>query len=258
MSDSLAITVVGSGTSTGVPVLGCPCAICKSENPKNRRTRPSIAIKGADGTVLWVDTGPDFREQGLRYDLRELTHVFYTHTHADHCHGFDDLRAFYFHSRRPVRCYVPRQYAEGFRQKFPYAFGNTGYLGTSPQVELEEFEAGELRVGPFLLDGNDLRKQLIEPTLLASFVYMVMAQAVFVIFPPRHSGTQQSFALVSSVLSGMAGVFDAAADRLNQETTATANQGAGVNNDATKQGDQELVDREVRAARTMRKDDDCQ
>jgi phosphoribosyl 1,2-cyclic phosphate phosphodiesterase len=92
------------------------------------------------GERLVIDTGPDFRQQMLREGVTALRHVLYTHTHADHCHGFDDLRAFYFQERQPVECRIAARFEDEFRRRFAYAFEDTGYEGTRPNVTLEPFE----------------------------------------------------------------------------------------------------------------------
>src|SRR5206468_10470728 len=83
------LTVLGSGTSMGVPTLGCDCAVCRSADPHDRRTRPSILVE-YNGRVVLIDTTPDFREQAIREHIRRLDAVLYTHTHADHILGIDD------------------------------------------------------------------------------------------------------------------------------------------------------------------------
>ena len=89
------LTVLGSGTSMGVPTLGCGCAVCKSPDPRDRRLRPSVLARwtgeGSRERVVVIDTGPDFREQALRTGLRHIDAVLYTHSHADHILGLDDL-----------------------------------------------------------------------------------------------------------------------------------------------------------------------
>ena len=93
------ITILGSGTSMGVPTLGCDCRVCTSSDPRDRRTRPSIAIRWASHCVL-VDTGPDFRQQALREGVNHVDAVLYTHSHADHILGLDDLRPLSFKTQK--------------------------------------------------------------------------------------------------------------------------------------------------------------
>jgi phosphoribosyl 1,2-cyclic phosphate phosphodiesterase len=102
----------------------------------------------SDNELIVIDTAPEFRLQMLRHRVRKLEHVLYTHCHADHVHGFDDLRAFYFGEARPVTCHVPSEHVAEFRQKFAYVFEETGYIGTKPQVDM--VEVGTL---PFLVAG---------------------------------------------------------------------------------------------------------
>lgn len=145
------ITILGSGTSTGVPVIACRCAVCTSNDPHDQRTRASIMIE-VGGERLVIDTGPDFRQQMLREGVRDLHYVLYTHTHADHCHGFDDLRAFYFRERRPIECYIAERFADEFRRRFAYVFEDTGYSGTRPQINLIPFADAPLVVAGLTIE----------------------------------------------------------------------------------------------------------
>lgn len=162
MSGQVKVTVLGSGTSTGVPVIGCACAVCSSHDPHDKRYRASIMLTLPAGDHVVVDTGPEFRLQMLRAGVKRLSHVLYTHTHADHCHGFDDLRAYYFHQKTPVTCHVPREYEADVRRRFAYAFEDTGYIGTKPQVLLtpfdeEPFQVLGLTVEPAMLPHGNVR-----------------------------------------------------------------------------------------------------
>lgn len=142
-SKRIKVTILGSGTSTGVPTIGCRCPICSSNDPRNKRLRASILIELEDGRRLVVDTSPDFRQQVLSQNLDHIDGVLYTHSHADHCHGFDDLRAFYFHTGQPVPCWISTAHAGDIRQRFSYAFQDTSYIGTKPQVDLRTFRDGD-------------------------------------------------------------------------------------------------------------------
>ncbi|MFK7872913.1 MAG: MBL fold metallo-hydrolase [Oligoflexales bacterium] len=130
------ITVLGSGTSVGVPVIGCDCDICYEPKPKNIRTRCCLQVKFPDNRIAIFDTPPDFRTQILKAKTKSIDAVLYTHTHADHTHGFDDLRAFYFQNRQPVPCWITKDHAIDLTQRFQYAFQDTGYAGSPPQVTL--------------------------------------------------------------------------------------------------------------------------
>ena len=96
---------LGSGTSHGVPMIGCDCAVCASDDPRNKRTRPSVLVR-ADGGDILVDTATDLRMQALRHGLRTIDGLLYTHSHADHLHGIDDLRSFSAITRQPIPTYA--------------------------------------------------------------------------------------------------------------------------------------------------------
>ncbi len=143
--------ILGSGTSTGVPVIGCDCNVCTSKSPYNKRTRASIALE-EDGQFVLIDTSPEMRLQVLSAGIKKLTAVLYTHLHADHAHGFDDLRAFHFRSRVPLDIYLLPELIPEIRERFRYAFEDTGYLGAIPSVVLHPIEGGPIKVGPFVVE----------------------------------------------------------------------------------------------------------
>ncbi|PEN11262.1 MBL fold metallo-hydrolase [Longibacter salinarum] len=130
MPDELTVTLLGTGTSTGVPVIGCDCEVCQSDDPRDTRTRCACYIDAGDVTLL-VDTGPDFRAQMLREDLRRIDAVLYTHHHFDHIAGLDDLRPFFFWNRRPMPCYGHPLTVETLAEKYDYVFGTDPYPGAA-------------------------------------------------------------------------------------------------------------------------------
>ena len=134
------LTVLGSGTSMGVPTIGCDCAVCRSPDPRDRRTRPSVLIE-YDGRSVIIDTTPDFRQQAIRENIRRLDAVLYTHAHADHLLGIDDLRPLSFrHKPNRLPLYAHPQAAEFIRSMFRYIFDADYKFGGLPQVELRPME----------------------------------------------------------------------------------------------------------------------
>jgi len=129
------LTVLGSGTSMGVPTIGCDCLVCHSPDPHDRRTRPSVMV-GYNGKTVLIDTTPDFREQAIREQIRSLDAVLYTHTHADHILGIDDLRPLSFHRRDRIPLYARPEAADFLRTMFRYIFDPTYKYGGLAQVEL--------------------------------------------------------------------------------------------------------------------------
>lgn len=138
------IVVLGSGTSMGVPTLGCECSVCTSPDPRNRRTRPSAAVvwngSGESHTVV-IDTGPDFREQALREGIAHVDAVFYTHSHADHILGLDDLRPLSFHHKPAyLPLYADEATSRILRRVFDYTFSVNSTYPTRARVELRSLE----------------------------------------------------------------------------------------------------------------------
>jgi phosphoribosyl 1,2-cyclic phosphate phosphodiesterase len=125
--------------------------VCTSGNPLNQRTRASIAIAN-DNEVVLIDTAPEMRLQILRAGIKTLRAVFYTHLHADHAHGFDDLRAFQFRSKRPLDVYLLPEMIPELKERFKYAFEPTGYSGAIPHVRLHAIEDTPFQVGAFFVE----------------------------------------------------------------------------------------------------------
>ena len=137
----MTVTLLGTGTSTGVPVIGCGCATCRSADPRDRRLRTSALVEAGPLRVV-IDTGPDFRAQALGVGLDRLDAVLFTHSHYDHVAGLDDVRPFLFDNRAPIPCYADAPTAEALRRVYPYAWGGSGYPGV-PVLALRGIAADE-------------------------------------------------------------------------------------------------------------------
>src|ERR1700751_3747073 len=137
------LTFLGTGTSMGVPTVGCGCAVCTSPDPHDRRLRPSILVRWREGDLdrgVVVDTGPDFREQALRAGLTRVDAVFYTHGHADHILGMDDLRPLSFAAAREggqIPLYASEDTAEALRRVYDYTFSPEATYPTRARVRIE-------------------------------------------------------------------------------------------------------------------------
>lgn len=129
------ITVLGSGTSQGVPVITCECDVCQSENPKDKRLRSSIMLT-IEGLNYVIDTGPDFRQQMLREKVKTLEAIFFTHQHKDHLAGLDDVRAFNFRQEKDMKVYCDERVNEALHREFDYIFSTFKYPGI-PQLDIE-------------------------------------------------------------------------------------------------------------------------
>jgi phosphoribosyl 1,2-cyclic phosphate phosphodiesterase len=125
------LTILGSGTSYGVPMLGCGCPVCRSADSRDCRLRSSLYIQGSRGELAVIDTGPEFRLQALRAGIRRLDAVFLTHSHADHIHGADDLRPL---SKEPLPIYGNQETIDEFRIRFSYVFRETQEGGGKPKL----------------------------------------------------------------------------------------------------------------------------
>lgn len=130
----LEITILGSGTSQGVPMIACDCEVCKSVNPKDKRLRSSILISHS-GKNYVIDSGPDFRQQMLRENVTSLDAIIFTHEHKDHIAGLDDVRAFNFKQQRDMPVYCTENVERAIRNEFHYIFLENSYPGI-PKIDL--------------------------------------------------------------------------------------------------------------------------
>ncbi|MEM6330540.1 MAG: MBL fold metallo-hydrolase [Planctomycetota bacterium] len=136
------MVVLGTGTSVGVPAIGCGCPVCQSDNPKNKRTRCSVVLGLPEGNLL-IDTSPDLREQLLREQIGVVHAVAYTHEHVDHLYGLDDLRLMQFYLGGPLTLYCEEKVEQRVRRAFDYAFRTlpNAHRGATPKLRFE-------RIGP--------------------------------------------------------------------------------------------------------------
>lgn len=116
------LTILGCGSSSGVPVIGCQCGVCTSGNPKNTRTRVSVFIQHDNGRNYLIDTSPDLRQQALRHNINRVDAIILTHDHADHTHGIDDIRPFNYQAQDTIPLYADTFTMQRIREKFPYIF----------------------------------------------------------------------------------------------------------------------------------------
>ena len=157
MSPSLPMNIVllGTGTSTGIPMLGCTCEVCRSTDPRDRRTRCSALISWGERNIL-IDTSTDLHQQAMREHLGHVDGVLYTHAHADHVHGIDDLRAFNMVSKDSIPIYGSPATMALIQQNFQYIFNGESSAGFRPR--LDSWQVG----GPFCLFGLPIEPILLE------------------------------------------------------------------------------------------------
>ena len=142
---AIRVTFLGTGTSSGVPMIACDCPVCLSSDPQDNRLRSSVMIE-SDTTRFVIDTTPDFRYQMLRLKVRQLDAVLFTHPHKDHIAGLDDIRAFNFFTQAPMDLYANYLTEEALRRDFYYAFSDTKYPGV-PELNLHAIDQNPFMIG---------------------------------------------------------------------------------------------------------------
>jgi phosphoribosyl 1,2-cyclic phosphate phosphodiesterase len=176
---SVKVTVLGSGTSQGIPVIACDCEVCASTDPKDDRTRASIMIS-VNGQNYVIDSGPDFRTQMLRHKVKSLRAIVYTHEHKDHLAGMDDVRAFNYREQRDMELFCTPRVADALKREYHYVFSQERYPGI-PTVNLNliGLEPFQLPDGPTLIPIEVLHYRL--PVLgfrLGDFTYITDAKTI--------------------------------------------------------------------------------
>lgn len=148
--NELKVTILGTGTSQGIPVIGCECPVCLSENTRDKRLRTSVLLSIGDENIV-IDVGPDFRMQMLSAQVKSLEALVITHEHNDHIIGLDDIRPFNFMRRRPLTVYATGRVQKELQHRFGYVFDPNPYPG-SPSVSLRTLDPNEiLEIGKFRL-----------------------------------------------------------------------------------------------------------
>jgi len=178
------VTVLGTGTSQGVPVIACDCDVCTSTDPRDKRLRVSVLIEeagpqdSAKKTIV-IDSGPDFRYQMLRAGVKHLDAILFTHEHKDHIAGLDDIRAFNYRQQNALNVYAHKRVHEALWREFHYAFSEYKYPGV-PQIKLHEIDKS-----PFSIDGmNIIPIEVMHHTLpvlgfrIGDFTYITDAKTV--------------------------------------------------------------------------------
>ena len=143
------ITILGSGTSQGVPVIACECDVCFSSNPKDNRLRSSVMIE-VDNLNLVIDTGPDFRQQMLREKVAKVDSILFTHHHKDHVAGMDDIRAFNHKWKMDMPLYCNKLTSDALKLEFPYIFSESNYPGI-PKVLVNIIENKPFNIGKTII-----------------------------------------------------------------------------------------------------------
>lgn len=149
------LTLLGTGTSQGIPVIGCRCEVCQSADPRNQRLR-TAALFHNESTNIAIDCGPDFRQQMLRADVHQLDAILITHTHNDHVIGLDDVRPFNFSMKRSIPIYGLEEHLDEIRERFSYVFQSNPYPG-APRLSLCPIRP----YVPFTIDGVEIMPILL-------------------------------------------------------------------------------------------------
>jgi phosphoribosyl 1,2-cyclic phosphate phosphodiesterase len=174
------VTLLGTGTSTGVPMIGCQCRVCLSPDPRDKRLRVSALIQSATTNVL-IDTSADFRQQMLTHDVRKIDAIFYTHYHYDHIAGFDDLRAFQFLHRKSPRCFADLDTFEYIRSTFSYAFGKAIQSGGGlPEVDFRIVDSDPVEIGDLTVEPIKIKHGIITIMgyRIGKFAYLTDCSAI--------------------------------------------------------------------------------
>lgn len=184
------VTILGSGTSGGVPIIACDCEVCTSKNPKDKRLRTSVLIETPSNTIV-IDAGPDFRQQMLTHQLHKLDAIFVTHGHRDHVGGLDDIRPFNFlqNKRMPLYCDIAAE--QMIRDQYSYAFKDIDYE-YAPKIDFitiddAEFKLDDLSITPITVMHHKLP---VKAFRLKDFTYITDAKTIDAANMDKIKGTE--------------------------------------------------------------------
>ncbi len=172
------ITFLGTGTSQGIPVIGCGCVVCQSADARDKRLRVSVLIETDDKTLV-IDSGPDFRYQMLRAGVKDLDAILFTHEHKDHVAGLDDIRPFNYLLHKKIEIYATERVQAALKREFSYVFEDTKYFGL-PQINLNTvedvaFDIGETRIIPIEVMHHKLP---VKGYRIGDFTYVTDAKTI--------------------------------------------------------------------------------
>lgn len=172
------VTFLGTGTSMGVPVIACGCEVCCSSDARDKRLRSSVLIE-SDDKVIAIDSGPDFRQQMLRAEVKKLDAILFTHEHKDHVAGLDDVRAFNMKKGEGIDIYATYRVQEALKREFHYAFAANKYPGT-PELKLNNVDTDCFSVGSLNIVPIDVwhHKLLVKAFRINDFTYITDANKI--------------------------------------------------------------------------------
>ena len=172
------VTILGSGTSQGVPLIACKCEVCTSTNVKDKRLRSSIMVETSTTTIV-IDTGPDFRQQMLREQVEQLDAVVFTHEHKDHIAGLDDVRAFNFINGKHIEVYATSRVQAAIKREFAYIFAEDKYPGI-PLINLNEIDLATFQIKDIKLIPIEVMhyKMPVLGFRIADFTYITDAKSI--------------------------------------------------------------------------------
>ena len=174
------VRFLGTSTSYGVPVIGCPCPTCTSTDPRNKRTRASVYIETDEGVKILIDSGPEVRLQALRQGVTRIDAVLYTHYHADHTAGIDDLKAFNASLGGLLPCFGDALTGASLRERFAYAFAGTPWIGLIPHIGYTVVDSSPFYVGKTCIQPIPMRHGSIRATgyRIGNFAYLTDTSGV--------------------------------------------------------------------------------